>query len=106
MAVLPKCPVCLVAYGSLFASTAVSSFITGPLGAILAVATVLLFGLFAIRRRSPVFGLLGALAVVAIYGIGRDQGRTWGIWLGLVLLMIGVVHEVVRCRKGESCQSR
>jgi hypothetical protein len=96
MAILPKCPACLVAYGSLFAASGVSAFVTGPLAKLLAVGSLLFFIAFAIVRRSPVFGLAGALAVVSIHWVGRDLGFRWGTWLGLALMLAGCTYMVVR----------
>lgn len=95
-ALVPKCPVCLAAYGSVFAAADVSGFVVGPLVTTLVILSVALLTWYAVRRRNFVLGASGVAGLLAIYGLGRQLDLPWGLWLGAGLLAGGYLHEVLR----------
>jgi len=103
---LPKCPACLAAYGSLFASTAVADFVTGPLAPLLALISIACFVWLALGRRRLVFGLAGMAAVGLVFGIGRELGVRWAGWLGVALLVCAEVYEVRRGWAARAAEAR
>lgn len=106
LALLPKCPMCLMAYGGVFASLGVSSLIVGPFGTALAILSLALVVGFAVRLRNVVFGAAGILALGAIYGLGRELGLEWGTWVGAALLTAAYVHELVRAARSRRVAAR
>lgn len=107
LALLPKCPMCIMAYGGVFAAAGVSQFLVGPFGTALAVVSVGLIVAFAIRRSKVVFGVASIAAVVSIFGLERQLGWTWGTWVGVSLLLAAYVYEIVRpCARKHLLQHR
>lgn len=99
LALIPKCPACLMAYGSVFAAAGVSRFVVGPLVTVLMVlSAAALFG-YALMRRNPILAITGSLALASIYWLGRERGLPWGNWLGVALLAGGYLHDYVRSRR-------
>ena len=96
VALVPKCTVCLAAYGSVFAAADVSGFVVGPMVSLLVVLSAGLLIWHAVRRRNGVLGATGLLGVLSIYGLGRELGLPWGLWLGVLLLSGGYLHECLR----------
>lgn len=92
VAVLPKCPLCLMAYGGIFATAEVSAVVASPLVAVgLVVIGLTLAVLYAWRVRSPLFALFAIVAMVAIVG-------EWRV-LGLIVLALGSLIESLRRRR-------
>lgn len=90
---LPKCPLCLAAYGGLFAFAGLSAILVHP-AVIVGLAAVSLLAMLAWawpRRRLVAMGV-ATVAVVAIV-VGRWSAAPWLSWTGIAALVLGYFAE-------------
>lgn len=99
VALLPKCPMCLVAYGGLFVSLELARFATHPLVAI-ALASLAIAGLVLYARRAASVTLVVAVALaMVLLLLARVPSLAWLRWLGFAGLLFGYVAELLRRRR-------
>lgn len=101
IALLPKCPFCVMAYGSVFASAEVATVVAAPwLAVSIAAAGGLILVLCVWRTRSIVLAVFGSLGLLAIFGAGWFAEFEWGRWVGLTALAAGfAIEELLRRRR-------
>lgn len=98
-ALLPKCPMCLLAYGGLFASVELGRVAAHPLLAIgLAALSIAALTFYARRAASFTFVIVVAMAM-ALLLLARVDSLAWVRWLGFAGLTLGYVGELVRRRR-------
>jgi hypothetical protein len=93
MALIPKCPMCLLAYGAVFGAAGTARFVVGPLVAVLAVLSLVANSFVSIRRSSLLLFATGTFAISLIYGLDRWAGFPWAKWVGLAVMASGHVYE-------------
>lgn len=98
-AALPKCPACLMAYGSVLALTPVSETLTSPwLAALLAISALAAAARYSLRARDPVLVVTCAASILVLI-VGRWTELPWATGVGVAVLVLGHIEAARRRRR-------